>query len=56
MQMTQMERDLLGVHDYPPVVRQFRAIWSFLRRWPAIPMSVLSILILAGIFAPVLSE
>ncbi len=56
MQMTQIERDLLGVRDYPPVIRELRSAWSFMRRWPAIPMFILAFLILAGIFAPILSE
>ena len=55
-QMTQIERDLLGMREYPPVISQLRAVWAFMRRWPAIPVVILSVLILAGIFAPVLAE
>lgn len=55
MQMTQIERDLLGMRDYPPVVSQLRAGWMFMRRWPVIPMTVLAALIFCGIFAPVLA-
>ncbi len=56
MQMTEIERDLLGLRDYPPVIRQLRSVWSFLRRWPALPMMILVFLILAGIFAPLLAN
>ncbi len=55
MQMTQIERDLLGMRDYPPVVSQFRTAWMFLRRWPVIPMAVLATLIFCGVFAPALA-
>ena len=55
MQMTPMDRDLLGVRDYPPVVRELRTVWMFTRRWPTLPMLVLATLIVAGVFAPVLS-
>ena len=55
MQMTPMDRDILGIRDYPPVVRELRAVWNFTRRWPTLPMIVLATLIIAGIFAPVLS-
>ena len=55
MQMTQIERDLLGMRDYPPVVSQLRAGWLFMRRWPVIPMAVLAALIFCGVFAPLLA-
>ena len=55
MQMTQIERDLLGMRDYPPVVSQLRTVWGFMRRWPVIPMAVLATLIFCGIFAPLLA-
>ncbi len=55
MQMTQIERDLLGMRDYPPVVSQLRAGWMFMRRWPVIPMAVLAALIFCGVFAPLLA-
>ncbi len=55
MQMTQIERDLLGMREYPPVVSQLRAGWMFMRRWPVIPMTVLAALIFCGIFAPLLA-
>ena len=55
MQMTQIERDLLGMRDYPPVVSQLRVAWMFMRRWPVIPMAVLAALVFCGVFAPVLA-
>ncbi len=55
MQMNQIERDLLGIHDRPPVVSQLRSTWMFLRRWPVLPMAVLATLIFCGVFAPVLA-
>ena len=53
--LTEIERDLLGMREYPPVIRELRAAWQFMRRWPAIPMAVLATLVFCGIFAPVLS-
>jgi peptide/nickel transport system permease protein len=55
MQMTQIERDLLGMRNYPPVVSQLRTVWGFMRRWPVIPMAVLAALIFCGVFASVLA-
>ena len=52
MRMTQPDRDLLGIRDYPPVLRELWAAWRFTRRWPTLPMLVLGSLIIAGIFAP----
>ena len=54
-QMTQIERDLLGVRDYPPVIRELRLAWTFMRRWPVIPMFILAALIFCGVFAPMLA-
>ena len=54
--MTPTDRNLLGIRDYPPVVRQLRAVWMFTRRWPTLPMIVLGTLIFAGLFAPLLSS
>ena len=51
MQMTPMDRTLLGIRDYPPAVQKARAVWSFTRRWPTLPMMVLATLIFAGVFA-----
>ena len=55
MQMTPTDRTLLGIRDYPPVVRELRAAWLLTRRWPTFPLIVLGIIIIAGIFAPILS-
>ena len=56
MQMTPTERQFLGIRDYPPVIRQLRTAWLFTRRWPTLPMIVLVTLIIAGVFAPLLSS
>lgn len=53
--LTEIERDLLGMREYPPVVRELRSVWQFMRRWPAIPMAVLAALIFCGVFADVLA-
>ena len=55
-QMTRIEQDLLGVRDYPPGISHLWAVWLFMRRWPAIPVVVLSTLILSGVFAPQLAD
>ena len=55
MQMTQIERDLLGMRDYPPIVRELRMAWSFMRRWPVLPLAVLTALVFCGVFAPLLA-
>lgn len=52
MQMSQLDRDLLGIRDYPPVIQQVRDAWRWTRRYPAFPMLILAILIICGIFAP----
>ena len=56
MQMTPTDRALLGIRDHPPVIRQLRAAWMYTRRWPTIPMLILVTLIVAGVFAPALSQ
>ena len=48
---TQIERDLLGIREDPPVVRELRAAWRFSRRWPTLPLLILATLIFAGVFA-----
>ncbi len=53
--MTDLERNLLGVRNYPPVLRQARSAWTFSRRWPVIPGFILISLILGGILADVLA-
>ena len=55
VEMSQIERDLRGIRDRPPVIRELRTAWMFTRRWPVIPMVVLALLILCGVFAPVLA-
>lgn len=53
--LTEIERDLLGMREYPPVIRELRSAGQFMRRWPAIPMAVLATLVFCGVFAPVLA-
>lgn len=53
--MSELDRDLLGMRDYPPVLREVRSAWRFSRRWPVLPMFILACLVLAGIFADVLA-
>ena len=55
VEMSQIERDLRGIRDRPPVIRELRSVWMFVRRWPVIPMAVLALLVLCGIFAPLLA-
>ena len=54
-QMTEIDRDLLGMRDYPPVLSQLRTAWQFSRRWPVLPMVILTLLVFAGIFAGALA-
>ena len=49
--MTTLEQDILGVREYPPVLHELHMLWRFIRRWPVIPLIILSILALAGVFA-----
>jgi peptide/nickel transport system permease protein len=44
-----------GVQERRPVLRQMAFAWRLVRRWPVIPGMVLSILVLAGIFAPLIA-
>ena len=55
MEMSQIERDLRGIRDRPPVIRELRSFWMFMRRWPVIPMAILALLIFCGVFAPALA-
>lgn len=55
MQMSQIDKDLLGIKDYPPVIRELRDAWRFTRRYPTLPIIILAILIFIGIFAPFLA-
>jgi peptide/nickel transport system permease protein len=55
MQLKQIDRDLLGIREYPSGIRQIVAAWQFTRRWPTLPVVILSVLIFAGVFAGVLS-
>ncbi len=56
MEMSQIERDLRGIRDLPPVVRELNAAWRFMRRWPVLPMAVLALLVFCGVFAPALAS
>jgi peptide/nickel transport system permease protein len=53
--MKQIDKDLLGIRDYPSGIRQIVGFWQFTRRWPTLPMVILSVLIFAGVFAGPLS-
>ena len=53
--MTDLERDLMGMRQYPPVLHQLNHTWRFVRRWPVIPMFILAVLVFCGIFAPSLA-
>ena len=44
--------ELIGTTAHPPVIRQFAAVWSFIRRWPVIPAAVIVVLIILGVFGP----
>ena len=55
LQISELERDLLGMREYPPVLHQLNMAWRFIRRWPVIPMFILSVLVFCGIFAPALA-
>ena len=55
MEQTQIERDLLGLRRYPPVIQQLAVTWRFTRRYPTIPLVVLAILIFIAVFAPLLA-
>mgnify|MGYP001485976083 FL=1 len=55
MEQTQIERDLLGLRRYPPVIQQLAVTWRFTRRYPTIPLVVLAVLIFIAVFAPFLA-
>ena len=55
MEQTQIERDLLGERQYPPVIQQLAVTWRFTRRYPTIPLVVLGSLIFIAVFAPFLA-
>ena len=39
------------MREYPPVLHELHMLWRFIRRWPVIPLVILSMLALAGVFA-----
>ncbi len=51
IERTQIEKDLLGIREYPPVLRELRAAWRFSRRWPTLPLLILVSLTFSGVFA-----
>ena len=55
VELSQIERDLRGIRNRPPVIRELRSAWLFMRRWPVMPMAVLALLIFCGVFAPTLA-
>ncbi|MCY4652681.1 MAG: ABC transporter permease [Dehalococcoidia bacterium] len=55
MEISQIERDLRGIRNRPPVVRELHSVWQFMRRWPVVPMAILALLIFCGVFAPALA-
>ena len=52
---SELERDLLGMREYPPVLKQIIAAWNFSRRWPVLPGFILITLVFAGVFADFLA-
>ena len=46
---------LLGLHKRPPVIRELRSVWLFIRNWPVLPIVILGLLILSGLLADVLA-
>ncbi len=51
MNQTQIDRDLLGVRNYPPVLREPWIAWRWTRRWPTLPVVILTSLVFVGVFA-----
>ena len=52
---SELERDLLGMREYPPVLKQIIGAWNFSRRWPVLPGFILITLVFAGVFADFLA-
>ena len=48
--------ELIGTTAHPPVIRQFAAVWGFIRRWPVIPAAVIVVLIILGVFGPQIAD
>ena len=55
MGLQQEDLRILGLHERPPVIRELRSVWIFIRNWPVIPIAILALLILSGLLADVLA-
>ena len=55
-QLGQIEKDLLGIKDYPPGISHLYEGWRFFRRYPLIPITVLSILVFCALAANILAS
>ena len=55
MGLQQEDLRILGLHERPPVIRELRSVWLFIRNWPVIPIAILALLILSGLLADVLA-
>ena len=55
MGLQQEDLRILGLHKRPPVIRELRSVWIFIRNWPVIPIAILALLILSGLLADVLA-
>ena len=55
MGLQQEDLRILGLHKRPPVIRELRSVWLFIRNWPVIPIAILALLILSGLLADVLA-
>ena len=55
-QLGQIEKDLLGIKDYPSGISHLYNGWRFFRRYPLIPIAVLAILIFCALAANILAS
>ncbi|SVD22150.1 uncharacterized protein METZ01_LOCUS375004, partial [marine metagenome] len=44
-QLSQIEKDLLGIKEYRPGISDLYDGWRFFRRYPLIPITVLTLLV-----------
>ena len=42
MGLQQEDLRILGLHERPPVIRELRSVWLFIRNWPVIPIAILA--------------
>ena len=55
-QLGQIEKDLLGIKEYPAGLSHLYEGWRFFRRYPIVPITVLVLLVFFALAANILAD